>query len=675
MSKGFASSYRIVLLAAGLLISFGALGARLVYLHVINRDELLQSVTKARRQVIVETARRGDILDARGAILATSRSLVVLGVDPSSLRPQDRKKWPQLAALLSMPEDELRRIFTTKFRGPVMATSASAASPAARSTDLVFNLKRPSVDGIVADPAAITKLPTGAVDDLRVEDEDADLELDPEADVQGRRAIRWAKLREDVSESIFAEVERLGIRGVYGQRVYRRAYPNNQLAAHVVGYVDREQRPAAGMEYYADFYLRGQSGWRVGERDGRNRELAQFRTREVPRTDGYSVMLSIDSTVQDIVEQELAVIGQKYQPLKATIIVSDPRTGFILGMGNYPSFNLNEFNKVPKEEAARMKNVAVADIYEPGSVFKIVATAGAMEEGLVNPASRFNCTIERIDYKGRTLKLPGEDHRFEHDELTVAEIISHSSNRGAAQLGMLLGADRLYRYAGAFGFGKMLGFPVGGEVAGILAKPEKWYPIDITRIPMGQTIAATALQMHQAMGVIASGGILWRPQIIRQIRDGSGEIVFHRIDGIAINRAVSERTAQTMAAMLMGVASKEGTAPEAAIEGFDVAGKTGTSQKFMPEVMPNGTTKLLPSHTHHVASFVGFFPASRPQVVISVIVDDADAHAPNGRAYGAKVAAPSFKHIGEQLIPILDIKSNRAVVRTNLLVAKEGGRR
>lgn len=675
MSKGFASSYRIVLLAVGLFACFGALGVRLVYLHVFDRDELLQSITKARRQVIVETARRGDILDARGAILATSRSSIVVGVDPSSLRVQDRKKWPQLAALLGVPEEDMRRIFTTKFSGRAPANSAPAASPVARSAELVFNLQLPPATGTVADGAIAAPPANGPAAEALADDDETDLQVDPTADEQGRRVIRWAKLQEDISESTYAQIEKLGIHGVYGQRAYRRAYPNNQLAAHLIGYVDRAQRPAAGMEYYADFYLRGQSGWRVGERDGRNRELAQFRSREVPRADGYSVRLSIDSTVQDIVEQELAFIARKYQPLKATIIVSDPRTGFILGMGNYPSFNLNEFNKVPKEEAARMKNVAVADIYEPGSVFKIVAAAGALEEGLITPATRYNCNLERIDYQGRTLRLPGEDHRFEHDELTVAEIISHSSNRGAAQLGMLLGEARLYRYAGAFGFGKTLGFPVGGEVAGILAKPEKWHPIDITRIPMGQTVAATALQMHQAMGVIASGGILWRPQIIRQIRDAAGEIVFHRIDGIALNRVVSERTSQTMAAMLMGVATKEGTAPEAAIDGFDVAGKTGTSQKYLPEVQPSGTTKLMPSHTHHVVSFVGFFPATRPQVVISVIVDDADAHAPNGRAYGAKVAAPSFKHIGEQLIPILDIKSHRAVVRPNLLAAKEGGRR
>jgi cell division protein FtsI/penicillin-binding protein 2 len=335
-------------------------------------------------------------------------------------------------------------------------------------------------------------------------------------------------------------------------------------------------------------------------------------------------------------------------------------------MGNHPSFNLNEYNRVPREEQARLRNIAVADIYEPGSVFKIVAAAGALEEGLVSPGTRLNCAEERVEYRGRTLSLPGEDHPFAQDELSVAEIIAHSSNRGAARLGMLLGEQRLHRYARAFGFGEPLGFPVGGEVGGILHPPGKWNPIDITRIPMGHTVAATALQMHQAMGVIASGGVLWRPQIIERIRDASGETIFLRKDGIEIGRVISERTAQMMAAMLMGVASVNGTAREASIDGFDVAGKTGTTIKIIDGVYDS---------RHHVASFSGFFPATRPQVAISVIVDDADAHAPRGVAYGRTVAAPSFKRIGEQLIPILDIKPSRLTVRANVLASREGGGR
>jgi cell division protein FtsI (penicillin-binding protein 3) len=668
MSKGFAASYRTGLLAIGLLVCFAGVGARLVWLHVIDRDELLQSVAKVRSQLIREPARRGDILDKNGKILATSRSMFIVGVDPRALREQDEIKWPQLAALLGRPLPEVRKILTTKFRQPApAAAAATAASPATGSAGLVFNLHLPgpmTASVATATPGATDAPDTLAADLAAADDEPAAGGEDDAAPVKnGLVEIQWAKLADNVSDSTMTAILRLGIKNVYGTRDYRRIYPHNQLAAHLVGFVNHRQVPITGIERYADFYLHGQDGWREGERDGRSRELPQFRTREVPRADGYSVKLTIDANVQDIVEQELASIARTYQPLKATIIVSDPRTGFILGMGNYPTFDPNEYNRIPKGEQGRMRNIAVADIYEPGSVFKIIPAAGALEERLVTPDTRFDCMLERFTYRGNVLKLPGDDHHFDHD-LSVAEIIAHSSNRGAAQLGMLLGEDRLYHYARLFGFGRALGFPVGGEVNGQLTPPAKWSSLDITRIPMGQAVAGTALQMHEAMSVIASGGMLLRPLIVRQINDPSGEPVFS-FDRTEIGRAVSENTAHTMAAMLMGVVSKEGTAPEAAIPGYEVAGKTGTAQKYV-----DGK----PSTTHHVASFIGFFPASRPQVVISVIVDDADAHAPGGIAWGKLVAAPSFKRIGEKLIPYIPIQPSAPVPAFRLL-AMEGGRR
>ena len=242
---------------------------------------------------------------------------------------------------------------------------------------------------------------------------------------------------------------------------------------------------------------------------------------------------------------------------------------------------------------------------------------------------------------------------------------------------MRLGEERFYKYATAFGFGRTLGFPVGGEVRGIFANWKDWNPLDITRIPMGHSVAATVLQMHQAMSVIANDGVLMRPQIIREIRDADNDVVF-KYDRAELNRVVSVDTARKVAAMLQGVAMKGGTAPEAAIPGYEVAGKTGTTQKLVDEVRADGTVKKVYSNKHHIASFVGFFPASRPQVVISVIVDDADAHAPNGVAYGAKIAAPSFKNLGEKLIPLLAIKAPDSAVgraNTSTFASYQGGRR
>ncbi len=634
MSKGFASNSRQILLATIVLASFVGVGARLVWLHVIDRDALLRYVSQARYKIDPLPGRRGDILDANGAKLATSRSLIILAVDPQSLRKEDEAKWPQLAALIGMNPSELARIFNTKTR-PVASTSAQ-------------NNERIGVSTPKAATFAYNVTPSDATAPTLASDSETESpdDEDEAPDAAGNRAIRFAKLSDSITESTFTAIKQLNIKGVIGQRVYRRAYPNNSIASHIIGYVDRTERPVTGIERYADFYLHGLNGWLESEKDGKREELAQFRTRQVPAADGYSVKLSIDSVVQQIVDEELAAIAAKYEPEKATIIVSDPRTGFILALGNYPSFDLNTYNKLSKEEQGRMRNIAVSDMYEPGSVFKIVAVAGALNEGLVNAGSTFDCTKETIEYQGKIRKLPREDHNFDH-RLTVAEIVAHSSNRGAAQLAMAMGDDRFYGYARAFGFGQLTGFPnLGIESPGMLASPKKWDGLTITRMPMGHSIAATPLQMHQAMTVIASGGVMMRPSIIRQVLDSSGEVVY-RFDRREGDRVVSERTAQTVARMLQGVASKEGTAPEAAIKDYEVAGKTGTSQKIV-----NGRY----SEREHVVSFVGFLPANQPRLVISVIVDGADKNCPGGVAYGSKVAAPSFKRVAEQLIRHLDIK-------------------
>jgi cell division protein FtsI/penicillin-binding protein 2 len=638
MSRGFASNYRIVLLALLVGLSFVSLGARLVQLHVIDRERLLGYVAKARRDIIVEQARRGDILDDRNNILATSKSQIVLGVDPQSLREKDEPKWAQLAAMIDMPLPELRRIFATKTR-PAGKTAEPRKSDLAAEQRFNFAL---SSEAATAEPEPRNQ-PDEAVDE------------------NGEIPIQWAKLRENIDESVYDKIVALGISGVYGNREYRRFYPQNSLAAHLIGFVNMKGTPAAGIEHYADFYLRGQDGWRESERDGKRHEQAQFRTRSVDPVNGYQVKLSIDAAVQHIVEEELAAIAQKFQPLKATIIVSDARTGFLLALANYPTFNLNEYGKA---DMAALRNIAVADVLEPGSTFKIVAISGAIDRGLVGPQSTFDCAIDHIEYKGKVRGLPKEDHHFDHP-LTVREITSRSSNRGAAQLAMLMGEQAYYEHARAFGFGQLTGFPIGGEVRGLMAPPDKWDGLTITRMPMGQSIAATPLQIHYAMATIASGGVWLRPQVIKEIRDAHGEVVF-QYDRVIERTVIKPETARTMESYLSWVTVKnEGTAPEAGIPGYDVAGKTGTSQKLIDGHY---------STTHHVASFVGFFPASRPRVVISVIVDGGDERAPLGVAYGAKVAAPSFKHIGEQLVQYLHIEPAAAVPHPALF-AMEGGRR
>lgn len=600
MSRGFASNYRIVLLAGLVLLCFVGVGARLVDLHVLNRARWASNVEHVRDSFSIQEARRGDILDARGDKLATSRTLLVVGVDPQVLRPEDEGRWPELARLLDLPLKELESIFQTRTR-------------------------RRQLSG--EDGAAFEDVP-----------------------------VKWAKLSDSVSESVYDQIVALDIQGVYGNRSYRRTYPLNSRAAHIVGFVNRENVAAAGLEAFADFYLRGQDGWRESEKDGRRRELAQFRSRNVPASDGYSVVVSIDSAVQRMVDQELEEIARLYRPKKATIIVSDANSGFILGLGNYPTFDLNDYSNAP---LSAHRNVAITDQYDPGSTFKIVAAAAALEENLVTPDSRFDCSQETIVYNGRELRFMSEDHPSPVP-MSVRDIISKSSNRGAAQLAMKLGDQKFYDYARAFGFGEKAGFPFGGEISGLINPPNKWSRIDITRIPAGYSVAATPLQVHYAMGVIASGGELLRPQLIREIRDSRGETVY-TFGGVSRRRVISRDTAREMAGMLERVVSKQGTAPNAEVPGYQVAGKTGTAQKLI-----DGRY----SDRHHVTSFTGFFPASAPRVVITVVVDEGKPKV--GAAYGGTVAAPSFKHLAEQLIPYLDIKQPNSAAPWSL--AMEGGR-
>lgn len=587
MRKGLTSNARLVCLSLAILSCFGVVAARLAYLHWYQREAYLVFIAQARNQRTIEPARRGDILDARGNVLATSRTLVELGVDQLALRPEDETKWPQLAELLGMPFRDLQFLMRPH-RKP----------PAGKITiDLAFAENAP----------------------------------DPK---------RWVRLSEGLEESVYDRVAALGIKGVYGSRQYRRIYPKDRLAAHILGYVNKEDKPAAGVEAYMDFYLRGQSGWKEGERDGQRRELAQFRTREIASTPGYDVVLTLDEVAQQYAEAELDSIAAKFQPQAASIIISRPRTGEILALANWPTFNLNEFNSAPLEV---QKNIAITDRYEPGSAFKIVASAGALNEKLVTPATVFDCSVTELEYDGKMRKLPGEAHGG-LGRLSVAEIIAKSSNRGAAYLGRELGAQRLYAYAHAFGFGDETGFPFGGEVSGVLRRPENWDGLTITRLPMGHAVDATPLQVHYAMSVIANDGVLVRPWIIREIRDSMGRSVA-LYEGLEKRQVVTRATAKTVARFLIEAASAEGTGQAASIDGYEVAGKTGTTQKII-----DGRY----SDKHHVGTFVGFFPADDPQLLITVVVND--GHPPKGLAYGGVVSAPSFKHLGEQLIPYLGIQ-------------------
>lgn len=653
MSKGFASNSRIGLLAFGVLLSFGVLAVRLVDLHVFAGPARLRSANRARSVSFPVPAQRGVITDAQGNKLAMNVPEYQFGVDPQSLRSADEAKWPELAQLLKVPLAELEDVFRRKVRG----TAATPSDPAADQLTIKFNPVAPMAVAAAPEPVEEEKLP--ALPGLPVMEQPAKPAAPAEPAV-----IQWAKIGEPVQDAVRDRIMALGVKGVYSNQTYRRVYPQKQLAAHLIGYVNKSSVPVAGLEAAYDYYLRGLNGWQESEHDGRSRELAQFRTRDVAPRNGYSLRLSIDSAIQQFVEDELAAITDQFHPESATIIVSDARTGFLLALGNTPTFNLNEYNLVPKEQQASMKNIAVTDMFDPGSTFKIVTLAGAINEGIVTSESRFDTTKHTALIDGKEVPFMEDDHPG-NSAMAVAEIIAESSNNGTAQMGLKLGAERLYAYARAFGFGQSTNLGFGGEISGRLNPWEKWQGRDFTRIPAGYSVSATPLQIHYAMGTIASGGLLLQPQVVQEIRDASDKPVF--IASTASKRRVlTQSTARTMAQLLMGVASPGGTAAKAAIDGYQVAGKTGTAQKIINKVY---------SPQNHIGSFTGFFPATDPRVVVTVVVNDAKV--PGGKvAYGATVAVPSFRRVAEKLIAYLNIRPPDSVppVGQRLAALQGGGR-
>ncbi len=568
---------------------FLAVLVRLVWLHWIDAP-VLRAEALQRRYVFQEKAcRRGEIRDAQDNLLAVSEDVWDIGVDPESLQKDDRKRAGEVAAAL--------------------------------------RLSLPTVN------AAFNPIP-------RLDDEGVE------------RRTRWVVLARECDEATMKKVQELKIKALRAELKYRRNYPKGALAAHVVGYVNKEMVPSVGIEKSLDGFLQGQKGWIESERDGHRREIASNRLREVAPVDGSTVVLTINSLVQNACETALAKAAAQYTPKAGVIIVSEPRTGRILGLANWPTFDLNKFFDPKLAPMDSQRNRAVSDIYEPGSVFKIVSIAGALEERLITPNSVYDCGLSSIPYKGRMVSLPADSHTL--GAVDVRHIVRESSNRGTVQIGMhyaeRLGEDRFDKLIRSFGFGAGTGLLTGAEVPGLLIAPSRWDGMTISRVPMGHSVSVTAMQMHYAMSVIAADGLLMQPQLVLRIEDPKTRQVVLSYPPRSKGRAITSGTATTVATLLRGVCGKGGTAPIADIPDYEVAGKTGTTQKII-----NGKY----STSHHVASFAGFFPVNDPKLAITVIIDEPHGE---GVAYGGKVSAPIFREVALECIKWLNIPKATAGV-------------
>lgn len=444
-------------------------------------------------------------------------------------------------------------------------------------------------------------------------------------------------LKQEVDENVVAALRELKINELIFKEKPIRSYPNGSHASHILGFLGDDKRGASGIEKQMDQYLRGIPGELWIEKDGRSREIAAYRRKDQQPVDGMQVTLTIDLSIQHIVEDQLDKLVQKYSPSGAYIIVMRPRTGEILAMGSRPTFDPNHRTEANLEQ---MRNRCLTDTFEPGSTFKIVSIAAALNEGIVTLGSPIYCENGQFYYAGYTL----HDHE-PYGTLTVNEVMAKSSNIGTAKIALNMGQDKLFPYLQAFGFGRVTGLlNRQGESAGILRPLQQWTKISIARVPIGQGVAATPIQMITAMSAIANGGALMTPRLIKQVNDSEGrpiEVYSPRM----VRQVVNPSTARMVSKSLLDVVS-DGTGASARVEGFDVAGKTGTAQKFV-----NGEY----SKEKYVASFIGYLPADNPQFVALVMVDE-----PKGKQYyGGQVAAPAFAEMSKQIVQCLNIESKK----------------
>ena len=444
---------------------------------------------------------------------------------------------------------------------------------------------------------------------------------------RGVDAVRVAKLKDELAAA--------RIRGVMCESEPRRFYPNEERLGHVLGFLDHEGTGIQGVEMMMEPYLRGENGFIFTERDRTGREIVAYRGMERPAKHGMTVGLTIDMGLQEIVERELDAAYRQLNPNMISAVFVRPRTGEILAMATRPAFNPNN----PAEAAVETtKNRAIIEMFEPGSTFKIVVVAAALEQKAVTSESIFHCENGNFAYAGKVLR---DVHAY--GPMSVHDILVKSSNIGCAKIAMHLGADTFYEYIRRFGFGERTGLGLPGEIGGLVRPRHSWTGLSITRVPMGHEIAVTPLQSVMSMSVIANGGNMMLPQIVRSVRDQAGREVVSFSPQV-LRRVVSEETSAKVAASLVDVV-EQGTARSAAISGYRVAGKTGTAQRVDPK---GGYTP-----GKYVVSFTGYFPANDPEVVGIVLVDD--ARTPGANNYGGTVAAPIFSRIGEAMARHLEL--------------------
>ena len=528
---------------------------------------------------------------------------------------------PALARLAAMQHHQ--RIELLPHRGPIVDRSGD---PLALSVDVPSIYVRPRELRAAGADARLPALATA-------------LHMPPRAlraKLASSQPFVWLKRQALPREA--ETVARLELRGVYTVTEGRRFYPHGNLAAHVLGFVGVDSQGLEGLEQRYDRVIRGEAQYLEFDRDARGREMFTGGVGAAP-DQGNRLELTLDAAIQEATERELQSGVAAARAVGGAAVVLDPATGEVLALANVPTYNPNEpGDAADKRWRDRVRNRAITDPYEPGSTFKAVLAAAAIEEHLVTPGELFFCEHGRFQAGGRTIH---DAHPY--GWLSFAEVIQFSSNIGATKVGERLGRDRYHRYLRAFGFGNRTGIELPGETPGIMRPVESWSRIDLATLSFGQGVSVTPLQMSTAFAAIANGGTLLRPYVVRRIVAPGGEVVLEN-EPTAVRRVISTRSARTTTELLRRVVEEEGgTGTKARLEEFPVAGKTGTAQKVDPTTGGYSSKRI--------GSFAGFVPADEPRAVILVLIDE-----PSTSSYGGVVAAPVFRAIAAAVLKRLGVE-------------------
>ncbi|MBM4421655.1 MAG: penicillin-binding protein 2 [Chloroflexi bacterium] len=443
----------------------------------------------------------------------------------------------------------------------------------------------------------------------------------------------WVFLARRLPEPTAKAIERLGIPGLGFEKEPKRLYPNETIAAHVLGFVDDDGAGQYGVEGRYDKILRGRNGLRVVDRDPANRELAVGLRSEIPAQDGADLVLTIDLAMQSAAERELRAAVEREGAPGGTIVVLDPRDGAVRAMASYPTFDPS---RVARANPEALRDRAIAWTYEPGSTMKTMTVAGAIEEKLVTPETTYEDRGFAIIGGRRLNNALGRSW----GTTSVRQVLERSLNAGAVFVGAKLGAQKLHDYLARFGFGAKTGIDLVGEQSGSVRPIAEWYPVDVGTASFGQGMSATPMQLAAAYAAVANGGTLYKPYVVASVRDQAGE---RKTAPQAVRRVISTGTAATMRDMLTTTVD-DGLARNAQLTAYSVAGKTGTAQI----AGPNGAYE----DDIYNSSFAGFAPANDAHAVVVIVLER-----PESRLLGTVTATTAFRGValdvlhGERIAP------------------------